>query len=485
MKRISLAIIMASTLALAGCTAQQPGFEDETSNRINQRVNQLAEKSETIRRGGVVDAGRAFLGRNLSSNQNQYTVSHGKPFPAKFEKRNALEMVIPEKANLEQIQLLMRELTGLNVVIRTREQEIDKKIRINHKGPLSQLVRNIAAHYDLAWSFNGETITFDVMDTRSYNLPLPAANGNISAALQGVSVSSNSVSSNKNVTLDPWAEITTALESIIEEPGTITTSQSTGQITVFAPVSIQEEAAKIIRLYDRLYSRRIGLEITTFYVDTQRSAELHTDIGFSITTGDITASLGRGITTAMQGGIGVIPGSRASGSFNLRNLAASKAVTDYQMSNTVAQNGVVAPVVLTNSQGYVSEIQNGGEDQGPSVSTNYIDSGISIYSLPRLMANGKIHLSIWVTQAELNGLETFNTGTGFVQLPDSDQRAVEYTLIMDPGETLIMGGYEQERATSEDAGGLGGIGALGLRNNRKGETTRSRMVLMVRPTIIN
>ena len=58
---------------------------------------------------------------------------------------------------------------------------------------------------------------------------------------------------------------------------------------------------------------------------------------------------------------------------------------------------------------------------------------------------------------------------------------MEYTLIMESGETLIMGGYEKERSSSERGGGLGG---LGLRNNRKGDTQRIRMVLMVRPTLI-
>ena len=100
------------------------------------------------------------------------------------------------------------------------------------------------------------------------------------------------------------------------------------------------------------------------------------------------------------------------------------------------------------------------------------------------MRNGRIHLSVWLTQSELNGLTTFDTGSGFVQLPDADQRALEYTLIMEPGETLVMGGYEKERAFSGRRGGLGGLGALGLRKGREKETRRSRMVIMVRPSII-
>jgi type II secretory pathway component GspD/PulD (secretin) len=484
---------MVSMMAVSACSSNHsPGFERGTSDRINAQTQALADKSETVRRGGAVDADRAFLGRNMTPSFDQYAVDHGKPFPARFERADALEIVTPEPASIGQIELLMQELTGLNVVVRTRyqsgEQDLDipinKKIRVNHKGSLSSLVRTIASRYDLAWSFDGETITFDRMDTRSYDLPLPAASGAISASLSGVKVAGNSVSSTKNVALDPWKEITAAIEAVIEDPATVTVSPNTGSITVFAPASAQAEAAKIIKNFDELYSRRIGLEIATFYVDTARSAELTADLGVSVNSGDLTASLGQGLTSALQGGIGVISGSDVSASFNLQNIAGSQAVADFQSSNTVAQNGVVAPVVLTNSQKYVSEISTGDEDSSATIQTDFIDSGISIYSIPRLMRNGKIHLSVWVTQAELNGLETFDTGSGFVQLPDSDQRAVEYTLIMEPGETLVMGGYEQERSSSSREGGLGGLSALGLRDSRSGGTERSRLVLMVRPTII-
>jgi type II secretory pathway component GspD/PulD (secretin) len=140
--------------------------------------------------------------------------------------------------------------------------------------------------------------------------------------------------------------------------------------------------------------------------------------------------------------------------------------------------------VLTNSKAYVSKISLESEDSAPSIETDDINSGIAIYALPRLMKNGKIHLSVWVTQSELNSLETFDTGQGFVQLPDADQRAVEYTLTMSPGETLVMGGYEQERASSSSKKGVGILGSMGVRDSRDGDTTRTRMVLMVRPSII-
>lgn len=483
---------MTSVLAMSACTMQEPGFQNDTQDAIKAQQDILAEKSGVLRSGGVVDAGRAYYGDNAKNTFDQYRLDHGKAFPAHLETSDALEIVTPEPVSIRQIELLVQELTGLNVVVRTRyetsEEEvhlpINNQVRINHKGSLTDLVETIASRFDLAWTFDGRTITMDRMTTQTYDLPLPSSTGNLNTSLSGVNVAGNSVSSSKTIEIDPWTELGEALDAVVEEPAVVTMARNSGQVTVFASPSEQAEAAKIIKTFDELYSHRIGLEIATFYVDADNTAELGTDLGIDLARGDISASLGQGLASAMQGGIGVIQGLNGTASFNMRKLASSESVADYQMSNTVAQNGVVAPVVLTNSKAYVSEITLGTDEEPPTVTTDNINSGISIYALPRLMRNGKIHLSVWVTQSELNSLEEFNTGNGSVQLPDADQRAVEYTLTMKPGETLIMGGYEQERAKSDSSGGIGSLGVLGLTDNKSGETKRTRMVLMVRPTLI-
>ena len=479
-------------LALAACSAGEPGLDTGLGGRIASRADALAESSRVMRSGGVLDDERPYVRGNTNRVDDQFAPDHGRPFPARIERPGALELSTPEPVSLRRMELLLQELTGFEVVARTRYRAggesldfpVEEKARVDHKGPLSRLVRTVAARFDLAWRFDGETIFFDSMETRSYDMPLPSANGALSTTLSGVNVAGNRVSSTRNVELDQWKELAAALEPTLGPRGRIALSPNAGQVAIFAPASAQAEAAKILRAFSALYSRRIGLEIATFYVDAERSSELAADLGLSVDRGGISASLGQGLATALQGGMGVISGGGASASFNLRSLAGSRALADYQMSNTVAQNGVIAPVALANSRKYVSGISRGDGDTAATVRSDEISSGISIYALPRLMRNGRIHLSVWLTQSELNGLTIFDTGNGFVQLPDADQRALEYTLIMEPGETLVMGGYEKERAFTGQRGGLGGLGALGFRKSRENETRRSRMVIMVRPSII-
>ena len=55
-------------------------------------------------------------------------------------------------------------------------------------------------------------IFFVSMETRSYDLSLPSANGALSTTLSGVNVVGNRESSTRNVELDPWKELAATLE---------------------------------------------------------------------------------------------------------------------------------------------------------------------------------------------------------------------------------------------------------------------------------
>ena len=137
--KISL-IGAASVIALTACTQEDPGFEEGKRRAIEAQAAALTDKGDVMLRGGTVDAGRDFLGRNLNGTSNSYTPDHGEPFPDNFERPDALQIVTPEPVGVQEVELLLQELTNMNVVMRTRMQSgeeddatlpINKQIRIN------------------------------------------------------------------------------------------------------------------------------------------------------------------------------------------------------------------------------------------------------------------------------------------------------------------------------------------------------------------
>ena len=163
-------------------------------------------------------------------------------------------------------------------------------------------------------------------------------------------------------------------------------------------------------------------------------------------------------------------------------LASKSNVVDYRHSTTIGQNGVVAPVSLLSTQNYVRESSTETADDGSvklSLEVDTIDTGLSIFALPRIVDGGQIQLSLWILEASLNSLQNF----GSIQLPKTDHRAIDYTVLLAPGETLVIGGYEQE-TVRQDKEGTGIAEFLGLGGSAKAEVITTSMVVLVRPTII-
>ncbi|MCA9772855.1 MAG: hypothetical protein KC466_10645 [Myxococcales bacterium] len=176
-KPITRALLGAgSLLILASCAGPRTGFETPAMSDIAGRTEMAADRGDAYRNGGTVDAETPFYGRNLNARSlNQYDEDNGSPFPERFNAPDAVELVAPELLGIERVRIVLQELTGFNVVVRTRYQTgeeelnipINGRMRINHKGDLEGLVRAVAANFDLSWRFDGETLLFDRMETRS------------------------------------------------------------------------------------------------------------------------------------------------------------------------------------------------------------------------------------------------------------------------------------------------------------------------------
>ncbi|TMV53920.1 hypothetical protein FGG78_38880 [Thioclava sp. BHET1] len=183
-------------------------------------------------------------------------------------------------------------------------------------------------------------------------------------------------------------------------------------------------------------------------------------------------------------GVATIASGNFSASFEA--LAQNNAVVDYRIGSTIAQSGVVSPIVLTTSQNYVSNssVTSGvGGTTSTSLETGTVDTGISIHALPRLIGKSKIQLDLTILNNQLTKLDNFTSGDTTLQLPTVDERSIENDSVLRPGETLILSGYEQETASKDDAG-TGSSSFFGLGGGRKASHQKVRMIVLVRPSII-
>ncbi len=483
-------MIAACCVALTGCV---------TLKQAEQRSDTLAAEAErhrgslnALQRGGMVEVDQPYYGGRSPARARTDAADpdRGEPLPEELEEGLGVD-IAASATGIGGIQEILAAAAGLDVVVRTtyptRGGVIDVPIggsaAIDYRGPLSGLLDRLAAKFDLSWTFDGTAIRFDRMVSVIHDVPLPPTAGSIGTEVGGVKIGAAGVKTSKSLEIDPWAELGAALGQVIAPPASVNLARNTGKVTVFGPPSVQRTAARVIDRFAEVYSRRIGLEIATYFVDSGNRDDFGLGTFLKGVFSDESIGLGRSLQgTGIAGEIAIVGGQWDSSSINFRALATKKNVVDYRLSNTIGQNGVVAPVSLLTTQNYVRESSTETRDDGSTrltLKVDTIDTGLSIFALPRIVDGDRIQLSLWILEASLNSLEKFEQ----IQLPKTDHRAIDYTVLLAPGETLVIGGYEQETVRKE-RDGTGVAEFFGLGGSAKAEVIRTSMVVLVRPTII-
>lgn len=485
MKRLSgmgLLALMAIFI-LTGCAGIEGA--NEATGRLGQLTEDQRARLAAAQRGQVHVANRPYFGTEARADRGQ---TRGKPLPKATEGPRSLSVNI-SGAGIKDLAAIITDQTELPVNIRTTYTQPDGKIitipiasrmNLRYTGTLSKLLDRIAARFDIAWGFDGNTITFDRMETRSYAVSLPSGRSQLQSSFGGVDGGSRSVQMTKSISeYDPWVDLQTQLSAVTPAPARITIANSAGRVSVFAPPSIQANAAAIIDDFEAIFATRIALEVGVYFVDAAKADDFA--LGLSV-SGSSGSFLGR---TGILSGDGVITLRQGEVTASMRALAQNSAVVDYRLGSTIAQSGVISPIVLTRSQNYVARTTVTRGDSGTStqVETGTVDTGISIHALPRLIGARKIQLSLTLLQNDLAALETFGTGEAQVQLPTLDQRALQNDVVLRPGETLILSGYEQESARRSNRG-TGAANFLALGGEATGETRKIRMIVVVRPSLL-
>ncbi|MCY4138290.1 MAG: secretion protein [Rhodobacteraceae bacterium] len=481
---------IACCVALAGCAAWK---------EAEQRADTLAAEADRHRgtlnarqRGGVVEVDQPYYGgRSPTQAQTAATeLDRGQPLPEDLEEDLGVD-ITASPTGITGIQEILAAATELDVVVRTTypvsggiiDVPISGTTSINYRGPLSGLLDRLSAKFDLAWSYDGAAIRFDRMVSVIHDVPLPATAGKIGTEVGGVQTGASSVTTSKTVEIDPWAELDAALAQVIAHPATVNLAKNAGKVAVFGPPSVQRTAAAVIDRFAEVYSQRIGLEIATYFIDSTDKDDFALGTFLQGVFGDETISLGQGLLeTGSVGNVAIVGGQWDGSAINFRALASKSNVVDYRHSTTIGQNGVVAPVSLLSTQNYVRESTAETADDGSvklSLEVDTIDTGLSIFALPRIVDGGQIQLSLWILEASLNSLQNFGT----IQLPKTDHRAIDYTVLLAPGETLVIGGYEQE-TVRRDQEGTGVAEFFGLGGSARAEVITTSMVVLVRPTVI-
>ena len=482
--------IALALLLPAACVGTDDPLRQEAAVRIAESEPAIAGLARERAEGasGVRIAGRPWYGSRLAGADAGAGDGGGRRLPDNLERRDGIALSVPTRSSLAETAELITRTSGLPVTVDLRLPAAGEGDAaggtapvpalgqpIRHDGPLSELLDRVGAEFDVHWSFDGSAIALAAYRTRTWPLPVPSASTDISATFGGISGGQDTVSLTRQDRIGDWDEISAMIGASIRPPATVTASPGLGRISVTGRPSDIAAADRIIRDAAGLAGHRISLEVGIYYLDADRSSEFSAGLTRFAEFDGTAAEEPPTALTATGGAVSIIGAEAGLGleyALDFESIARNNAVVTHRTATTVAVSGAVAPIRLVSTRNYVSSVSVSDEGQR-TIETAKVDDGIVIQLLPRLIDRRTLRLSLVVGQADLIGFDIFQD----VQLPRVDHRLVANDVLMAPGETLVLSGYEQGTAGIEDRNGF-------LSAAADANVERVMLVLLVRPTLL-
>jgi type IV pilus assembly protein PilQ len=230
----------------------------------------------------------------------------------------------------------------------------------------------------------------------------------------------------------------------------------------------------------------------------------NTDVAFNNAVNQYIANGGTGTLPTRQpytlpGGYNVnLPVSNPAGSIGLAILGANYLV-DLELSaaQTEGRSEVISsPRVITANQqeavikqgtqiGYVTYQASNSGGGAQNATVQFKDAVLELRVTPTITADSRVYLKINVKKDALAG-NTPSPGGGFV--PSIDTREINTSVLVDNGQTVVLGGiYEITKTnTTDKVPGLGdipGLGVLFRRTNRG--NNKAELLIFVTPRILS
>ncbi len=254
------------------------------------------------------------------------------------------------------------------------------------------------------------------------------------------------------------------------------------------------------------FSRELGAKFgvngrqnnTSFSNSTTATTSLQTGVGggnvVSIGGSDLGGGTTGGLNVNLPAGSGSPSGSIGLGilganySLDLELSAAQTEGTSEVISSprVITANNVEADIRQGQEIGYVTFQNTSGGSAGSGTATvAFKDAVLELKVTPTITADNRVYLTINVTKDALDG---YITVPGSGQVPTIDTRSINTSVLVDNGQTVVLGGiYEVDKTnTIVKVPGLGDIPVLGalFRQTTRGDT-KAELLIFVTPRILS
>jgi type IVB pilus formation R64 PilN family outer membrane protein len=382
----------------------------------------------------------------------------------------------------------------------------------DYSGPLSGLLDMIAARLGIYWEYQKGSVVFYRTITKTFTVhAVPGDSSfNTKVGKTGSAGGSGSFSSTGEVesksSWSIWDSLNETL-SRISRPDRYYVSQAQGSVTITDTPEVVDMVEKIVERSNSLGSRQVAVRMELVSLTRKQGNETGFDweavfqkLEGLVPQWRIVASTPATLTSTSVGALGSAILAPASEGSNLAKFSGTQAmvrllqeygnVNTKRAVSTITQNRMSAPLAITNQISYLARTTPGAATGAtstlPGLEPGLVTTGFVANVLPTVLDNNAVLLKVSVDSSELQKIGIVSTGAGptlqSIQTPEISSVASVNVATLQQGQSLVLTGFELDRAQYEqrgltDSAGLGGS-YVGMRQ-------REKVILIITPTVVN
>lgn len=393
------------------------------------------------------------------------------------------------------------------------DHDVDQSVGISvyHNGTLRSWLDHLSLASGYAYKINDNhiswhrmmTATFDIMaisGSRNHLVGTSKSGGGSSGQQNsgGSSGGASAEFSNNQASLSIWQELTDLLTSIVSAEGTFFVSEANTSITVKDfPENVRTIETIIDEFNQRLSAQVIlDVQIISVTLDGDRAdgidwnlVKTNTDTVLTFSHGlgglndDINTTGGTPTTfsaIASEDGRSYWAGSEMF----IKALEQQGNVSVVTSPRAVTLNNEVAEIRINLNTSYLASSSSTISDDiiETELTPDVVTDGFTMYLLPKIdVLNREIYLQFSTTVAELQKLSKIETGRNLIQTPQVQDTKVNTRTRLKSGETLLITGYQQYFASSDNSDHFG-IDLFGRRSSR---SKKHEVIVLLTPIIVD
>ena len=132
----------------------------------------------------------------------------------------------------------------------------------------------------------------------------------------------------------------------------------------------------------------------------------------------------------------------------------------------------------------VSTMQMFGSGEQTALTPGQVTTGFSLNILPVVEADNKVELQLSINISALKQMASYSSNGSSVELPDTLQRNFMQKVVITSGDTFVVTGFDSQQQLLNNTG-VGGTSNWWLGGGVSANRTRTRMVILVTPHVVN